>query len=193
MLRKQLTSMILLFRQVQTAIGFKQMGTTALYFLFKEEATLTSGGAGAAGLCGGSSVLRVFSARDKLSQDVSVTETCRVRTWANVLFLAPYSIVEKYRSVFWGPGVSLSRGSRQICKSGSWMWHVAPNRWLMALKWEEGQYILIMDTLCSVGLGRLTAFCKDFWASSNPSITPRDTWLPAQSVTQWFENSNPKN
>lgn len=73
------------------------------------------------------------------------------------------------------------------------MWHVAPNKQLKALKWEEGQCILIMDTPRYVRPVRLTAFCKDFWAYSNPSITPRDIWLPAQSVIQWFENSSPKN
>lgn len=95
-------------------------------------------------------------------------------------------ILLRWSSVFWGLGSkSQCRGSKYI-NGGCWMSHVALNKWLMALRWEEGEYVLIMDTLC---WSWETAHVLQGWARENPS-PPGNIWLLAQSVTRTkFENS----
>jgi len=167
MLRKLLTSMILLFRQVQITTEFKLRGTTTLIFFVQRGSNISiEGGRGSRILLyWGSFVVKVYlvqgtSCHSLLVLGFQVRNLSKraIQRWRYSCFLFYWS------SVFWGLGSkSQSRGSRQICKLGKLevMCHVAPNKWLMALKWEEGEYILIMDTLCWPWE---TVFCKHFWA-----------------------------
>lgn len=73
MLRKQLTSMILPFRQVQTTAGFKLVGaTTFIFFVSRGSHINIERGRGCRGALRVSRAHRVSDTRDKLSQDVSV-------------------------------------------------------------------------------------------------------------------------
>lgn len=184
MLRKLLTSMILLFRQIQITSEFKLRDTTT-YFLFKEEATLALMGSGAAGF----NFIEALVVKVYLVQGTSYQRMLVLGFQVNNLskralqkLRYPYFLFN-WSSIFWGLGNKAQRrGSRQICKLGMLdiMCHVAPNKWLMALRREErGVYLNNRYPMLALGDCLLQALL-----SMLKSIIPMNSWLLALSVTR---------